>query len=258
MTADAANAPDTAHCDIGIVCALPLELAPFLDQCEKVKRYTGGAFTFRGGQFQGLRIAVVESGAGRVRARKAALALLDAHTPKWLLSAGLSGALRPELKLGDIVVADSIVGPAGEEVTLDLSMPADPQRGWHVGRIATADHIVRTAAEKQALAGTTGALAVDMESLTVAQVAQDSRTRFMAVRAISDDATTDLPPEVLAILGPTGSVRAGAVAGALWKRFSSAKDMWQMREQATRAAERLATFLTGVVEQLPIAETRTS
>jgi adenosylhomocysteine nucleosidase len=113
-------------------------------------------------------------------------------------------------------------------------------------------HIVRTAAEKQALGETTGALAVDMESVTVAQVARDARMRFMAVRVISDDATTDLPPEVLAILGPTGSVRAGAVAGALWKRFSSAKDMWRMREQATQAAERLAVFLDGVVSQLPL------
>lgn len=252
MTASAADSPDTAHCDIGIVCALRLELAPFLDRCEKVKKYTGGAFTFRGGVCNGLRIAIVESGAGRIRARKATLALLDAHTPQWLISAGFSGALRPELKVGDIVVADSIVGPAHEQVTLDLSMPADSARGLYVGRIATAGHIVRTVDEKRALAESTGALAVDMESLTVAQVAQDARTRFMAVRVISDDTASDLPPEVLAILGPTGSVRAGAVAGALLKRLSSAKDLWRMREQATRAAERLGTFLAGVVEQLPV------
>jgi adenosylhomocysteine nucleosidase len=252
MSADAANALDTAHCDIGIVCALRLELAPFLERCHKVKQYTGGAFTFRGGSLGDLRIAVVECGAGRTRARKATLALLDAHTPRWLLSVGFSGALQPELKIGDIVVANSVVGPAGEALTLDLSMQADPGHGWHVGRIATVDHIVRSVAEKRALGERTGALAVDMESLTVAEVAREMRMRFMAVRVISDDATTDLPPEVLAILGPTGSVRAGAVAGALWKRFSSAKDMWRLREQAVQAAERLARFLEGVVLQLPV------
>ena len=194
----------------------------------------------------------MECGAGRTRARKATLALIDAHTPRWLLSVGFSGALRPDLKIGDIVVANGIVGPAGESLALDLSMTADPARGWHVGRIATVDHIVRTVAEKSALADKTGALAVDMESLAVGQVAQDVRLRFMAVRAISDDATSDLPPEVLAILGPTGSVRAGAVAGALWKRFSSAKDMWRMREHAIQASERLASFLEGVIVQLPV------
>jgi adenosylhomocysteine nucleosidase len=244
--------PDTAHCDIGIVCALRMELAPFLERCERVKQYSGGKFTFRGGSLDGRRIAIVECGAGRTRARKATLSLLDAHTPRWLLSVGFSGGLVPELKIGDIVVASSVVGPAGEELSLDLSMPADPARGWHVGRIATVDHIVRSVAEKQALAAKTGALAVDMESLAVAQVARDMHKRFMAVRAISDDAATELPPEVLAILGPTGSVRAGAVAGALIKRMSSAKDMWRMREQAMKAADRLAAFLEGIVVQLPV------
>lgn len=252
MPADVSDALDTAHCDIGIVCALRMELAPFLERCEKVKQYAGGAFTFRGGQLDNLRIAVVECGAGRTKARKATLALLDAHTPRWLLSVGFSGALQTDLKVGDIVVANSVVGPAGEELSLDLSMPADPEHGLHVGRIATADHIVRKADEKRTLAEKSGAIAVDMESLAVAQTARDARLRFMAVRAISDDANTDLPPEVLAVLGPTGSVRAGAVAGALWKRFSSAKDMWRMREHAMQAAERLAGFLEGVVTQLPV------
>ena len=252
MPADISDALDTAHCDIGVVCALRMELAPFLERCEKVKQYSGGAFTFRGGMLGDLRIAVVECGAGRTKARKATLALLDAHTPRWLLSVGFSGALNTDLKIGDIVVAKSIVGTAGEELTLDLAMPADPGRGLHVGRIATVDHIVRKTDEKRELAERTGAIAVDMESLAVAETARDAHIRFMAVRAISDDAKTDLPPEVLAILGPTGSVRAGAVAGALWKRFSSAKDMWRMREHAVQAAERLAGFLEGVVTQLPV------
>ncbi len=81
-------------------------------------------------------------------------------------------------------------------------------------------------------------------------VARDAKTRFLAVRVISDDMSADLPPEVMSILGRTGSIRAGAVASALWKRPTSAKDMWRLRENATRAAERLATFLDGVVKQL--------
>ncbi len=252
MATDTAAERDTAHCDIGLVCALPLEVAPFLERCDRVKKYTGGAFTFRGGLLGDLRIAVVESGTGLTRARKAAQALLDAHTPQWVVSAGFSGALRPEMRVGDIVMANSVIDPDGQSVQLDLQMPADPAHGLHVGPIATAKQIVRTVAEKQSLAEQTGALAVDLESSAVAAVCRESHTKFLAVRVISDDMSTDLPPEVMAIFGPTGSVRAGAVAGALWKRFSSAKDMWRLREQATKAAERLAVFLDGVVTQLPL------
>lgn len=254
MNPPAAPPQDTAHCDIGLVCALPMEVAPFLTRCEKVKRYTGGAFTFRGGRLADLRIAVVESGAGLARARMAALALIDAHTPRWILSIGFSGALQPQMQIGQIVVADSVIDPDGQALKLDLHMPADPGRGLYVGPIVTERQIVRTVAEKQALSAKTGALAVDLESSAVAAVCRESHVRFLAVRAISDDMSADLPPEAVAIFGATGSLRAGAVAGALWKRFSSARDLWRLRENAAQAADRLAVFLEGVVAQLPIEE----
>jgi adenosylhomocysteine nucleosidase len=248
-----APAPDAAHSDIGIVCALKLELAEYLEKCDRVRKYAGGEFTFRGG-FTGpdwdIRIVVVEAGTGADRARRATQALIDAHTPTWVLSAGFSGALHPDLQLGDLVIADSIVDTHGEELRVDFRMTPDLERGWHVGRIVMAEEIVRSVSDKQELASNTSALAADLESLAVARVCRDTQTRFMAVRAISDDLSHDLPPEVLSVFGGTGSLRAGAIAGALWKRPSSMKDMWRLRENAQLAAERLARFLNFVVPSL--------
>jgi adenosylhomocysteine nucleosidase len=250
---DASQGGDAAHAHIGIVCALKLELAPYLEGCDRVRRYAGGDFTFRGG-FTGsdwdIRIVTVEAGAGHERARRATQSLIDAHTPTWILSAGFSGALHPDLQLGDIVLANAIVSPEGEELLVDARMTAAPDRGWHVGKIATADEIVRTVSAKQSLAEQTGALAVDLESLAVARLCQKTKTRFLAVRAISDDLSHDLPPEVMSVFGGSGSLRAGAIAGALWKRPSSVKDMWRLRENANHAAERLAKFLNFIVPSL--------
>jgi adenosylhomocysteine nucleosidase len=89
-----------------------------------------------------------------------------------------------------------------------------------------------------------------MESLAVAEVCRELKRRFLSVRVISDDLETDLPPEVLSVLGSTRTFRAGAALGALWKRPGSIRDLWKLREQAHDAAERLATFLDGVIEQL--------
>lgn len=244
---------DLAHADIGIVCALPIELGAFLDRCQKVKKYTGGDFVFRGGFYDGIRIAVVESGMGFARARRATQAILEGHSPRWLLSCGFAGALRPDMPVGSILVADSIVDEHGQSLQIDLHMPADPTRGLFIGRLLTADDIVRTVALKQQLAEKHGALAVDQESLAVAQVARERKTRFLAVRVISDDLSADLPPEILSVVGETGSVRLGAAVGALWKRPSAVKEMWHLREQAQLAATRLATFLDGVLVQLHAA-----
>jgi len=245
---------DLAHADIGFVAALPMEMAPFLERCDRVRKYVGGDFTFRGGRYDGVRIAVVECGMGFPLARRATQALIDAHTPDWVISAGFSGALRPEMKVGDIVAANSIVDAHGQELKVDMKMPADPERGLYVGRILTSDHLVRTVEEKRQLAAAHDALAVDLESLAVAQICRDTRTKFLAIRVISDDLSADLPPEILSVVGSTGTMRMGAALGALWKRPSSVSDLWKLRETAHTAAERLATFLDGVVIQLAEAK----
>jgi adenosylhomocysteine nucleosidase len=243
-------AEDKAHADIGIACALPIEIGAFLDRCERVRKYSGGDFTFRGGVYGDIRIAIVQTGVGFERARRATQAIVDAHTPKWILSCGFSGALLPEMAVGNIVLANSIVDTHGHEFSFDLGMPEDRDKGLYVGRFVTADGIVRTVEDKRALHEEHAAIAVDMESLAVAQVCRDTKTRFMSVRAISDDMSADLPPEVLSVLGSTGTQRLGAALGAVWKRPGSVKDMWNLREKASLAAERLATFLDGVVKQL--------
>lgn len=241
---------DGSRADIGIVCALPIEIGEFLGRCERVRSYTGGDFQFRGGLYDGIRIVVAISGTGRERARRAAQALIDAHQPQWLLSCGYAGGLKAELKVGQIVVADRLLALDAEPVQIDLKMPPDPARGLHVGAVLTCDQIVRTVAEKQSLAGQTGALCVDMESHAVAELCRDRGIRCLAIRVVSDDAAHDLPPEVLSLFGSTGAVRIGAVVGALFKRPSSYQDLWRLRESAHKSSKHLADFLDGVVHQL--------
>jgi len=240
---------DKAHADIGIVCALPIELGSFLSRCQSANHYKD-QFVFRGGIYDDIRIAVVESGLGYARARQAALSLVEAHTPEWILSCGFSGALQPTMQLGHIAVASSIVDQHGQELTLSSPFPADPDRGLFVGRLLTSDAMVRTVAEKKSLAEQYSAIAVDMESLAVAQVAQQKKLGCMAIRVISDDMSVDLPPEILSVLGNTGTVRVGATLGSLVKRPGSLKDMLHLRQNAQAAARSLATFLDGIVHQL--------
>jgi adenosylhomocysteine nucleosidase len=251
MPQDSAADDDRSRADVGIVAALPLELAEFLRRCERVRHYTGGDFHFRGGRYDGVRVVVAESGTGRQRARRAAQALLDAHHPRWLLSCGFAGALQPQVRTGHIVIADRLFALDASPVQIDVHMPSDPARGWHVGGLVTVDQIVRKVSEKQALAAQTGALCVDMESHAVGEFCRDHAVRCLVIRAITDDTSRDLPPEVLSVFGATGAVRLGAVIGALWKRPASYQDLWHLRETALHAAERLADFLDGVIHQLP-------
>jgi len=242
--------PDFTHAHVGIVHATAMEVAPFLERCERVRKYSGGDLVFRGGLMGEIRIALAQSGMGPKLATRATKALIDGHSPAWIISAGFSGALQAKMKIGDVVVANSVVDTAGTELAIDLKMEPNPATGLHVGRLLMVDRIVRTIAEKKALAEQHAAIAVDMESLAVAQVCRASKIRFLAVRVISDDLSADLPAEVVSVVGSSGTVRLGAAVGALFKRPGSAKDLWRLREQGMDAADRLATFLEGVIEQL--------
>ena len=245
---------ESTKADIGLVCALPLELSEFLGKCSKVKTYTGGSFTFRGVFYGKIRVAMVESGPGGSRAQRATAALLDAHAPRWIVSTGFCGALVPDLKIGQIVVANQVANVAGDSLKIDLGMTSNVSHGLHVGKTLTVDHMVRSVQEKIRLAELSQAIAVDMETFEIARLCQDRKTRFMAIRAVSDDLSADLPAEVLSLVGETGSVRIGAVIGALWKRPGSYKEMWRLRENAIVASGHLAKFLDGVVKQLNATE----
>jgi adenosylhomocysteine nucleosidase len=247
---------DRSRADVGIVVALRPELKPLLAHCDRLRKYSGRDFTFRGGFLRDIRMAFVESGVGGQKARRATHALLDAHAPDWMLSIGFAGGLTDESRVGDIIVANRIVpadapAPAGDAgLKIDFKMQPDPKKGLYVGRLASSKQIVRTVADKRELATRTGAIAVDMESLDVAEVCRERQVKFLAVRGISDDCSADLPSEVLSVLGGTGSIRAGAVVGALWNRPSSYKDLWRMRQNANLAAERLALFVVSLLKQM--------
>ncbi len=250
-TTDAESASrNAAEADIGIVAALSLEVAPFVGRCLPVHSYVGDRFRVQGLLLHDIRIAVIESGVGAALATRSTHALLDGHRPHWVLSVGFSGALQPHLKVGDLVVAQSIVNSEGKGLSVDVQMKSAPQDGLYVGKFLHTDHIIRTAAEKQRLGEETGAIAVDMESLAVARVCAEQKVRFMAVRVISDDLSKDLPAEVLSVFGSSGFLRAGAVLSALWKRPSSWSELWQLREQSVQSAARLGLFLRNVVERL--------
>ena len=245
-------APAPVSADIGVVAALSIEVAPLLARLENVRKYSGPKFAVVEGEYAGKVVAVVLAGVGRVRAQRGAEILLDGHRPRWIVSAGFAGGLDPVLKRNDLVLASEVVNLAGRRYVIDLALPPGAAaQGLRSGRLLTVDEIVRTAAEKAALRRGHAADLVDMETSSVAALCEERGIRFLSVRVISDEASTDLPPEVLAILGRSGGLRLGAALGAVWKRPGSVKDLLALRTTANQAAEVLCRFLLGAVPQLP-------
>ena len=152
------------------------------------------------------------SGIGAKRARVAAQALLEKGATA-LVSWGSAGGLMPALSPGSLILPERILG-ADQSV-----YPTDPI--WHErlcsrlkghvephrGVFAESTQVLATRAEKAALLRRTGAVAVDMESASIAQAAKEAGIPFMAIRAITDSAEMEIPRDALDFIDEFGRVR---------------------------------------------------
>lgn len=243
-------APPPEPADVGIVAAMSMEVEQLLGKFSKVRKFRTARHRVIEGECGGKVVALILTGMGRESARRGTRLLLDGHRPRWIISAGFGGALDPTLRRNDVVLPTEVLDDEGRRFAIDVGVPEGETR-FRTGRLATIDRVLRTADDKAALRARTAAEVVDMETAAVAEVCHARNIHLLAVRVISDEAGIDLPPEILSIVGPTGGYRLGAAVGAIWRRPSSLKDLWGLREHALEAADRLAEVLPPMIAALP-------
>jgi len=252
LPANPISEANLSPCQVGVVFAMGLEAEAFENRLSGVIAIHGGRFTVKQGGLQGRGVVVIRSGVGSENAAAATAALIAGHRPRFVISAGLAGGLQSHIKCGDIVMPDAIVAEDGRRLAINLRVPAGEQSaGLHVGPLLTIDHVAFKADQKRQLGRQQGALAVDMETLGVAEVCQREKQRFLAIRVISDGVDDELPPDVERLIRKkTWMRRVSAAAGTIMRRPSTVKDLWRFRETAHICSRRLATFLVGAIEQL--------
>lgn len=237
---------DHPSADVGIVAALPIELSTFVDRLSHVKRVTAGGFRYVGGRLGALRIVIVFSGPGMYRATKAAQALVETYEPRWMISAGFAGGLNPDLSVGSVVVPRRLITDQAQSLLLGGAFDGNGSNAIS-GTLITTRDVVRTRKAKDAIYQNLGADVVDLETWAVANVCQIFQLPLTSVRVVSDDAHTELPPEIMTLVAPTGAVRWGATIGTLLKRPDRIGTLLSLRENADLCSKRLADFLEKVV-----------
>lgn len=237
--------------DVAFVFALGIESGGLEDLLSGVVATKLPDCTLKHGGYKGRSIIIAEGGVGRLAAARATQAVIAGHKPKWIVSAGFAGGLDPRLKRGDILLVDSLADIEGHRLSIDIKPSPEwlaSTRGLHVGRLVTVDKLVRRPDDKRALGEAREALAVDMESWAVGEVCRQDKVRFIAVRIISDAVDDELPADVERLMMQKDRAsQLGAAAGAIWRRPSSIKDMYKLKEDALVASDKLAKFLTQII-----------
>jgi adenosylhomocysteine nucleosidase len=137
-----------------------------------------------------------------------------------VISIGIAGALSPEMRVGDCIVAREIVVGA-KRFRTDTTWSDGLAGRIPEARSGAIAGVLRPAGDRTAKAllhHATGADAVDMESGIAAEVAASRDLPFAALRIISDDAFDSLPHAALVAMKPGGGIDIGAVMGSLLTR----------------------------------------
>jgi len=162
--------------------------------------------------------------------------------PKLVVSAGFAGALDPSLAVGDVVLATEVSGEDGHiRPTPPLSTSQGMSR-FHHGRIVSTSRLANSETQKNDLHQKHQALAVDMESASIARACVEAKVPFACIRAISDSADSSLSPQLAELL-TGGRVSPTKVVLALIKSPRLLGEMTRLAKDTRFAAKQLGLAL---------------
>lgn len=186
-------------------------------------RFSGGA----------LEIVSIGIGAAHLTAR-----LAHTDVPTLVVSAGVCGALAPELAIGALVVPEAVLGADGARQATAAVVGARRH-----GTLLSTDRLVEDAAAKARLWLQTGALAVDMESAAILDWAARRGLPGAVVRGVSDPAGRGVPADLARVVQDDGSVRPLRAVSAMLARPGALADAMALRAGTVAALKTVAATL---------------
>ncbi len=243
-----------------IFYALEREITPFKRTLPASSRFeTGGLAGWRARLFA-TELVMVATGVGLRRSTESVKRALETFPdPTLVISTGVCGALRAELRPGTIVVADRLIMASSdaerfEEVPVASGQIALIRRALAtcrlpivIGPTLSVRHVLPDGASKQHAHRESGAIAVDMESAAIARECQKENVPFAYVRAVLD-ARDDL------LLGPgiidkTGHIRILKAVASLLLNPPALLTLWRLVKNMSLATANLSQALTAITAQ---------
>ena len=197
---------------IGLIVAMDKEFELICKTLKNMLTQKIEHLTFAEGRLGQNQIILVQSGIGKVCSAVATMEMIKNFAPEYIISTGVAGGFAKKIKIADIVAAKQIsyhdvwcgngneLGqiqgfPAkfdGDKTLLKKLSNIKLGNKIHCGLIVSGDRFIDCKDElKKIKKCFPTALAVDMESASIAQVCHLYNIPFMALRIISDAPDSD-------------------------------------------------------------------
>lgn len=244
---------------VGVVTAMAAEAKALLGRVEW--NTSGELPAARTTLADGTEIICVVSGIGPEKAERAAGRVIKEGASE-IVSVGIAGGLTPDLCPGDVIIGDSVVdggeGPDGDYMAGSIRTDLNPglaanhlhnelvrkclvEAGLSANRgiIVTVSGAVLTGRGKQLLHERTGAMAVDMESYSIARTAVRARVPFLLLRVVCDPAERTISPHLTDTLGDDGKMKSWVLLGRVLSRPGLIPHLFELRSEFNAALKSL-------------------
>ncbi|KGP74117.1 5'-methylthioadenosine/adenosylhomocysteine nucleosidase [Pontibacillus yanchengensis] len=199
---------------VGIIGPMKEEIKTLKEDMTVENKQDIAGMTFYEGTLKDQPIVLVQSGIGKVNATMASTLLINEFDVDKLINSGISGAIHPDVELGDIVISKDTVQHDMDETAKGFEPGIIPrlEKGYFKAdeqmvklaekaakqlpeetqvftqRIASGDQFIANEEKKQWILDTFNAYVVEMEGAAVGQVAHLNDVPYIVIRSASDDA----------------------------------------------------------------------
>ncbi len=230
------------------VAAEAAELKPFASLLTGLRKLKWPLDYAWEGIWESRRILLAANGAGPKLAsaavetaiRAGMVAELSSSRLEAVVSTGFCGALDPELRESQIVVATRLLCPASGE-TYDCASITAPTE-FVAGSILSQDRIANDTSQKQQLFSR-GAIAVDMEAAGVAARARRAGLPFCCIKVVADRADESFPFDLNRLRTPQGRIARGKIVVHALTHPKVISDLLRLKRRTEDAARALGDFL---------------
>ncbi len=244
---------------IGLICAIPQESRPVVRRFPGAKKLSLAgvpSWRFRAGNNP---VMLMESGMGPANAAAAAAVMIESFKPDIILSTGFCGAVSPDIRVGELVVAHRqysyFSGTLTAEHDPDPSLTESLTHGFsptplRSGTFITTDFFTSKNEISPLIPATIPSPVLEMESAAVVRVCHLAGIRFAALRAVSDASDEDPSPLVGELFDKdfamSGIRTAIILLGKPWRLHQ----LLRLAGNAKRAGDSLANALLHSLERL--------
>jgi nucleoside phosphorylase len=173
---------------IAVTFALPAESSEFLSRLRNKSHADRNGIMVIGGNIDDRQLEVLHTGVGEKACRERIGKFLQDQQFELLISSGFAGALNDELAIGDLLLAKNF-----STIELNEKRSSFSRLPIHMTDLLTAPTLIDSSDERTAIARTSGAAAVDMETEFIARACAAHGIPLLSLRVITDTPREPFP-----------------------------------------------------------------